>query len=730
MILLNSGRLELAFDSSCGALRRITDLGKGLVLAESQKREPFILELEQNCFSSEFQSFSYTEESDGIHFCWTLENEIVIQATAKAREEKIAFTGNVTCKGSEILSSLEYPLIDGIKSISGDSDYAAHSFATGFLVENPTKAFEKDGDGFRYMPYPESFSGSSMQFFTYYAKNQCGLYFAAYDSQFYPKWLNLYKSGDALRASQVFGYEDIGPGKPLEAPWEFTIQATEGDDWYEACDIYREWALKQPWCSKGKLKEIPADQKASWLLEDMGAATFGINGMHDRTKWIRKYSKSTGTPIFHVTGPDWSRVPQTYGSGVPGGYGDWFPTCFSKENIDTWKELGDRFAPFEFDFLIDPNKGDGEKIKPNLQKWPEKPKSCDAYHFNMLCPLCDYTKNLHIERDRRVVAESGADAMYYDISANNILKTCMSPDHGHPVGAGKEMTQAYREIYRETKKALSQDSGKYVPLGTEMINETFLDVLDYYQARANAQPCSALETWPYRKLVQENRAWTIPMFQYVYSGYAPLRLDGWGKIVAEGGDLVYHTIAKTYLWGGLFEINSEYSPMEIIDKEGENSSDEHYCALQPKGFRFDEKIAAYLRKFASLRTGPYGKFLAYGEMLRAPALECRQSKRTYFQYNHGAHSGEQHSRGVISRESVISQAYKLDGEIITFLTNTTDFPQEITLSPTALPLSKTCIVCWNYTAEEQKEEEVDVQSVRKLTLEPFQLVAIHAAETT
>lgn len=90
-----------------------------------------------------------------------------------------------------------------------------------------------------------------------------------------------------------------------------------------------------------------------------------------------------------------------------------------------------------------------------------------------------------------------------------------------------------------------------------------------------------------------------------------------GKITKEGGDLIYHTIAKTYLWGGLFEINSEYSEMEAIG-DSVNSSEEHYCQFKHVDFQYDRTIAKYLAKFASLRTGRYNKYLAYGEMKRPP----------------------------------------------------------------------------------------------------------------
>ena len=34
---------------------------------------------------------------------------------------------------------------------------------------------------------------------------------------------------------------------------------------------------------------------------------------------------------------------------------------------------------------------------------------------------------------------------------------------------------------------------RYIPMGTEMINETMLDLIDYYQARAGGQPARRLK---------------------------------------------------------------------------------------------------------------------------------------------------------------------------------------------------------------------------------------------
>lgn len=57
----------------------------------------------------------------------------------------------------------------------------------------------------------------------------------------------------------------------------------------------------------------------------------------------------------------------------------------------------------------------------------------------------------------------------------------------------------------------------------------------------------------------------VPTFTYVYHEYGGIRIDGWGKLADAIEDLFYHTVAKTYLWGALYELNYEYSPLKMID---------------------------------------------------------------------------------------------------------------------------------------------------------------------
>jgi hypothetical protein len=730
VISIGNDLIEIQFDEKNGAVRKIIDCSRDKILLENSLNEVFLLEYNEEEYEDTFETFRYEQEENGLKLQWRINAEVELTAAWKIDENSIVTESQVSNTAGQKICSVEYPLLDGLLNLrdvyggkeADHRNYVAHSYATGFLIEEPFDHF-KEGEGFRYMPYPESFSGASMQFFTYFCEGKAGLYFAAQDGEYYQKWLNFYKHNGKLRASQISGYEDIGAYKGIHVPWKFVITLTKGDGWYEAADIYKEWALQQTWCPKHKLKDRPYSQKSSWLLEEVGACTFGINACHDRSLWMERYSEDIKTPIFHVLGPDWSQVEQNYYNSLPGGYHDWFPTRFDKANLDMIHKKGDRFAPFEFDFLVAIDKDESDAICRSLQKWPQKPKSKDEYKFTMLCPVCDYTKELHVKRDRQVLRESNCDSMYYDISANNIIKTCMSDEHEHPVGAGRQMTQAYREIYARTRNELSEEKGHYVPLGTEMMNEVFLDCLDYYQARANAQPCSFLETGIFRNIIKQGKAQIIPMFQYVYSGYAPLRMDGWGKLAKEGGDLIYHTIAKTYLWNGLFEINSEYSEMEAVG-EHTNSSEEHYCQFKHVAFPYDKSIADYLAKFASLRTGRYNKYLAYGEMKRPPRIETARVWRTYYQYNSSKHSMEQGDRGMILLDSVLAVKYSLDGYELMILANTTDFTQEVVWKDDSLNEERVYEVCLSWDSKASISQKMNGEEVRNIKLLPLQLMVI------
>ncbi len=686
MTLISNERLLIGFSDEDGSVLKLADKKRGIVYvdcAEGQHSPPFEIDLGSGLVRKGGKFRFHTDAAeDGTVVCsleWKLpEARVRVEARislAKDAEEAV-FTSRVVNEGQGRVLALKYPVIGGLGPISagGQDDYLVHPYATGFCVHDPFHNFAAEGTGFASMPYPESFSGCSMQFLAYYGKTRGGLYAAAYDPDCHMKWLNFCRRGSGLELSLMYGFDDAAPGKGTAAGYPFVVRLLPAGGWHRAADLYKRWAVRQKWCAKGTLASRAEGDKAKWLLEDVGLATFGIDASRDRSRWLKRYHELTRTRIFHITGPDWPKAGQNYGGRICGGYDDWFPVRFDPGNLRTIRENGDYYAPFEFDAIVDPRGADGEELRANRMQLPERTYSLDGYRFHILCPATGYAKKLHVERDRELMAETGCDALYYDISANNLLPVCMDAAHEHRPGAGGAITRAFKENYEATRAAVTERAGKYVPIGTEMMNEVFLDDLDFYQARAWAEPASAFEGGAFRALLKSGEMRAVPLFSYVYHEYGAQRLDGWGKLVGEIGDLFYHTVAKTYLWGGIYELNYEYSPMEAVEGV-ENDPAEHYCPFKKEGFALREDRAAYLAQFAGLRTGCGNQYLAYGRMLPPLELDTPAHEFTWMHYNCSADWAEYHDSGVYTADSVVTSSWMSVGSenpsVGIFFANTT-----------------------------------------------------------
>lgn len=688
MLALENNDISIAFCESTGAVIRLEDKRRSILYIDSSefhtRSSPVPFRWDNgNGLKEGFKKFLGIEESNqAVRLAWMIEDGISLTAEVRIIDGEVRFKFDVENNTQDCIHAVEYPIFPKLHKIAGQGkDFLAHPYATGVLIKDPLLNFNHNGEGLRYMPYPESFSGCSTQFFTYYGQGKGGLYFAALDSGLHLKWLNFYHMNYRLEASHILGSGDIRPGAGLVMDYDFILKFTNGDGWYEAADIYREWALKQHWCSKGLLADLSDNQKPVWLLEKVGACTFGVNAMHDRTAWLKRYHEDIKVPIFHILGPDWANEPQTFGRGIPGGYNDWIPTRFNKENMDTIHAQGDYVAPFEFDFMVALGKDDSENLEKNLMQFPKDSKSFDNYQFRILCPHTQYTKDLHRRRDVQIMHEANLHSMYYDISANNLMMSCLNESHGHPVGGSAHINNSFKDIYQDTKKALQEETGRYIPLGTELMNEIFIDDLDYYQARSWAMPSSGLEFWPILRFFLSGVAETIPLFSYVYSGYGPLRMDGWGKLVEQTGELFYNIVAKVYLWGGIYEINHEYSPMEALDGKI-NPSVEHYAYYNEVTYEYSSGRAAYLRQYAAFRTGAPNRYLAYGIMLPPPDIDVSMVKMSYYHYNHFDADPSYDTGGYSEVPSVLVSAWRSvhNQTRAVLLANTTADKRTVTIS--------------------------------------------------
>ncbi len=547
--------------------------------------------------------------------------------------------------------------------------YLAHPQGTGFLFRNPIDLFEPEplrSQGLRYSPYPEGFNGSTMQFMAYYAENQGGFYLATPDPTGAMKWLNFYKDDSGNLVSTVMHQNpDMQPGGELSVPYPIQIGTLDDGTWYEAAERYKAWAVSQPWTAQGTLAE--RTDLARWLLDDVGFATFGINAAHDRAAWLDHFHAITGKPVFHVLGVNWPKTPASYEGEIPGGRDDWFPATFDPANLATIRRNGDYWAPFEFDILLTTKTSDAEEISAAALQLPEEKYSTDRYAFPFSCPAdaSGYLAALHRWRDEQLVSTYKADALYYDISVNNVLMACRDSDHGHPIGGGAWMVDAYRAMYANTRSGVETARGDFVPQGAEMITELFIPTFAYYQARAEASPLSTFEGDRFRDWLISGAAEKIPLFAFVYHEYGPVRLDGWAKLSREVGDLWYWVAARIALWGGLFELNYEFSALEALDGKTDDPA-EHYYAFDPTAFEIDPAKTDFVAEIANARTGFARPYLVYGTMQRPLAFDAPSITLDYFLYN-SATNQPHNERGTKTVPSVIHSAWRSPEGNIAFL---------------------------------------------------------------
>ena len=628
-LVVASPALRLEIEPESGRLVAVRNLVRNLdLIVAPPLQPPFRLELKETGWIEAFSSFAHHAINDGIRLVWETDYNITLIGDITMRGDEILLAISARNRGQATIDRIEYPIIANIGRLGGPGeDELAHSHATGMLFHDPLDLFAPDPDNrrrLRYSVYPEGFAGSTMQLLAYYARDRGGFFIGTEDSGKALKWYNFFKAGDLLCSTIIHKAPVAEAGVDFAPPYPVVLAALTAGSWYEAAERYRAWALRQPWAQ--------TRPRGRWLREQVGLCTFGVNARFDRAAWLDIFHRIAGTPVFHILGPNWPEFGQDYRNHLPRGRSDWFPAHFSAANLAAIRRNGDYWAPFEFDLLCNDSPDLPDPVLASRLVRKQSELDVDAPRFPYMCAGTDYWHDLHVWRDEQLAGDYDCDALYYDISVSNLPMQCLARGHKHAPGAGTAIADAFATMYRHTGEAMEQAKGAYVPAGTEVINECFLDTFDFYQARAEAAPAAPFEVDCFRDWIREGRAETIPLFTYVYLERGPLRMDGWGRLAHEAGDLFYWAAARVLLNGGLFELNYEWSGLEELDGHRDDPA-EHYWPFTARPYTIDPEKAAFAGEIARTRVGPANPFLAYGRMLPAPAVEAPPVELDYFLYN-------------------------------------------------------------------------------------------------
>ncbi len=429
--------------------------------------------------------------------------------------------------------------------------------------------------------------------------------------------------------------------------------------------------------------------------------------------------------FFERLGADWSRLPperwreifaqlHRCGPWFPPDTPplSWFPARFHRRNLAAIRESGDRFAPFLFDFFAyGHDVREHGLVRGPMTGWLHPMREdLAAFARIWMDPCTAFWQDFHARRDRQLVAESGADAVYYDISAGCGPDWSDRADHGHPRGYGRWLWEGYAEIYRKSREAASAERGNYVALGAEMVVENLIRHVDFAQWRAGGLVQGDLELLPILPLMKVGRARKVPLFSYLYHEYGPVILDGWAKLSRAFGDIFYLIAAQVALQqGGLVELNYEYSPLERFPgMTGPTYQLLYNCAIREERspHEVDEGKLAFLREIALARTGFARRYLAYGKAAR-PVRFTTPIPQMRFSWQHenshsGRREGGRYLAPVVVHQAWLYRDHSL-GLLFVNLDDSRPLSVEFVVDPEKCGLAGGAYTVWRVTREEREK---------------------------
>ena len=635
--VLANDAIAVRLDAGSGSIRQVSDLRHGIDLVEAPGLAPpwRLATSSGTTVGAGPVVITPDEAFDGtaVDLAWPPGPAgLAVRARIEvaAGDGPARFSARVEGTGGPRIDWLEYPVVSGIGSLGSDPSRTelAHPFATGYRIVDPLLHLGTD-DRLGY--YPDAYGGAALQQLSYLERETGGFHLQVEDPTGEAKRLDLWKDGATGRLElTIRRYNpDARAGGALVPAGAAVLFASRSGTWEEGADRYRDWALAQPWAARGPRRGWPEAERARWLFEEVGVTTFGISVRRDMTAWFRGLQNFLGVPLFHVSGFWWPGG--TFASEWYGGYNDWSDSRIDPANLQAIREQGDRVALFLFPQHFARSATEYANPAPDPASDPVAPWAPYAMDpdpeegdWSFICPATAAWQAFYGWRAVHLMNLYLADAEYLDIGPGLGRVRCDDAAHGHPPGWGVPLVAGARAMLDSRRGELHARKGAFVPRGTELISEPYLDRFDFYQARAQAGPLTMLEGDTFREAVKAGWAEKIPLFEFVYHDVGPVRLDGNLKLASELGGTFFWVAAKVVLDGGLPELNYELSALERLPGMTGRTWFETYRNTFDCGdttpYAAEAGRAAFLRELTDLRTRRGPEFLAWGRMRRAPAL--------------------------------------------------------------------------------------------------------------
>jgi hypothetical protein len=433
-------------------------------------------------------------------------------------------------------------------------------------------------------------------------------YFEYRDTEFFQKSFQFTRSPDHKKVI----FRGIHP-LPLddkssltgEIPYACGIGKFSGG-WFEACQIYRRWALKQTWANCSE--PVPQIRNIAMWIWNRGNA-------EDVIPPVQTLYENTGLP-FALDWYWWHK------NGYDTSYPDYWPPREGEktfcENLSKLNRQGIYSQVYTngmvWDMEEDSWKEAGYKETVKLPDGAYKAYQFNCFTGNRLAWVCGGALNVFAQETRNIakrLSASGIKGLYLDMIGCESTNCCYNSDHEHTPGGGNYQVKGFRRMLIKIRE---ENPG--LQLSTEYGSEAYMDLFDTV-----IDLCPSME-----RLGMTAPSEYVPAFNAVYhdkiaifGNYAlpdsiPPVDSKWPAGAAWKQEKKWHELypdqfflemARTLIWG--------YQPTVA------NLRKEHIASKEFKeNYNFIIRTAQF---YYSNR-----KFLFDGEMLSFGKLECNISQ--------------------------------------------------------------------------------------------------------
>ena len=404
---------------------------------------------------------------------------------------------------------------------------------------------------------------AAMQFVTFYDGGEA-LYLAAHDATASHKDFSVKAGEDAIFyqctnwPALSVSERDVLLGRDFKSrpntnpntyrlPYQAIVGIVEGGYW-EAAQVYREFALKTRWGRGGPVSKRPIPQ---WL-KDIDLWLMPAPEPLTNAEPCKKAAAYFGAPTA-LHWYNWHEIPfDTL-------YPDYFPAKPGfAEGVRALKEAGMHLMPYINGRLCDPNSHawTQEHADRSAARRENGEPYIEVYGsnvpLNVMCPYTPYWQQKIAGLVDRLVNECGVSGVYIDQISAAAAVRCFESSHGHPPGGGSMWVDSYKKMLDQARSRLPKEA----VLTTEENAECWIDQFDALLL-VNTPP-----TWG---------AKPIPLFPSVYGGRAIT--FGFQYIAADDLKLSVPfraKMARAFVWGsqlGWVSVDAIISPEAAAEAE-------------------------------------------------------------------------------------------------------------------------------------------------------------------